>query len=367
MKKVLIFRHATAIGGAERYLFNLVAATKQTVNYHVVTNSKVVADHLEGIGVKTTVIPYAWEPFSRKLALLFYLRQLIDRPRLMATVSKFFGSDKGTIFCHSMTDKLLVTSVGVAQGHKVIWLEHGPMVGRLLKWPPLVRRYAKLSTLTQRIICVSQLTARNTSSAGVDKVKLRVIYNGTPEIDHQDKHSDIAQTLLVITNRLVPEKGYLELFQALALVRDLNWQLDIIGDGPLEKVVRQRAVDLGLQERITFHGFQDNISDYLKRADVFINPTTYPGEGLPISNIEALAAGLLVVTSRSGGAVETIEDNISGLFVDPTNSISFGETLRQAITQPDLRTKLGQKGRERWRRLFSLDKMIRETLEELNV
>lgn len=361
MNKVLIFRHATAIGGAERYLLNLIEQSKGEIDYTVITNFPPLESELRRLGVETKIIPYSWEPFGRKAVIKFYLNQSGDRKALVAAMRAVFRGQKGTVFCHSLTDKLLVSSSARQQGLKVVWLEHGPMVGRLLKYSFLKKRYYQASLSAHQIICVSQTTANNIATTGVDRTKLKVIYNGTPAIAaNQPANRKVLR--LVTTNRLVPEKGYVELLAALASLTELSWVLDIVADGPFRSEIEHRARALGLNERIIFHGFQADVRPFLVNADIFVNPTIYPAEGLPIANIEALAASLPVVTSNYGGAIETVEDKISGLLVDPTAGSQLALALKAVLTDTNLRQRLSKAGKVRWQKLFSLDGMVEQTL-----
>lgn len=365
MKRILIFRNGSEFGGAERHVVYLIEAAKGRAQFGVVTNLPELAEAARPLGAKSWVIPYAPEPFNKKPSLLFTLRFPWDRARLGRVVREFFQGEPGAILCASLSDKLLVTAPAKRAGHRVVWIEHGQMVGRLLKLRPFQAAYRRAATLVDAIICVSQLTADNIASVGVDRAKLHVVYNGTaPVTKERPTRTDGEPVRLIATNRLAELKGYPELFDACAAL-ERPWRLDVVGDGPLRAELEDQVRSLGLADRVTFHGFQTNVTDRLIAADIFVNPTCHPGEGLPFVNIEALAAGTPVVTSRSGGCVETIEDGVSGRFVDPTDTAAFTRVLDELARDPKRRKQLSTGGRERWRTHFSLDAMANRTLELL--
>jgi glycosyltransferase involved in cell wall biosynthesis len=236
---------------------------------------------------------------------------------------------------------------------RLIWIEHGVVVGTFFKFKPLIRRYAQLANTpaVHSIICVSHATKDNIASSGVAKDKLTVVYNWTGQITCSERpNSDLCE--LVTTPRLVPLKGVGFLLKALLPLKDLSWHLTIVGEGESRADLETQAKQ-DLPGRVTFAGYSNDVPSFLCRSDIFVNPSIHPGEGLPISNVEALSAGLPVVSSSYGGAKETVIDGKTGFLVDPKDTTQFTEKLRLLLTNSVLRKTMSNAALEDYQQRFN--------------
>jgi glycosyltransferase involved in cell wall biosynthesis len=112
---------------------------------------------------------------------------------------------------------------------------------------------------------------------------------------------------LVAAGRLVPQKGFDLLIEAIALLPDIALQLTILGEGPLRQDLLDLVQRLELEQRVQMVGFQSNPYAWFARADAFVLPSRY--EGLPNVVLEALACGTPVIaTPAAGVAVEVLQD-----------------------------------------------------------
>ena len=122
---------------------------------------------------------------------------------------------------------------------------------------------------------------------------------------------------VLMVARLSPEKGHLVLLEACALLRDrgVDVDLDLIGGGDFEQAIRDEVRRLELDDRVRFHGALGSsaINDQLTRATVFCLPSF--AEGLPVSLMEAMAAGVPVVTTYISGIPELVVDGVTGMVV----------------------------------------------------
>jgi glycosyltransferase involved in cell wall biosynthesis len=167
-----------------------------------------------------------------------------------------------------------------------------------------------------------------------------------------------------------PWKGHDVLLDALGAMRDVpNWICWQVG-GPQRRheeryvaSLRERAVRLGIAERIRFVGQRADVIRLLCAADVHCQPNTSP-EPFGIAFIEALAAGLPVVTSASGGAIEIVDDTC-GRLVAPRDATALAGVLRTLAGDASLRARLGASGRERARTLCDPARQIQRLHAEL--
>jgi glycosyltransferase involved in cell wall biosynthesis len=143
-------------------------------------------------------------------------------------------------------------------------------------------------------------------------------------------------------------KGQLTLLQALARIRDDPWVCWLVG-GPQTRAerryddrLRRAAVELGLANRVRFLGERADVPRLLRGADVFCHPNQVP-EGFGIVFAEALYAGLPVVTTAAGGALEVV-DETCGLLTPPAEARPLAIALRRLVRDAGLRSRLGAAG-----------------------
>lgn len=162
-----------------------------------------------------------------------------------------------------------------------------------------------------------------------------VIHNGIPPLAHckEPETSEILRILFV--GRLSIQKNPLLAIESVAAMSQKNWQLQIVGEGPLGEAARKRVAQLGLENQISFLGWQDaqKVADLFSHADVLL--MTSLQEGLPMVGIEALHYGLAVVGSAIGGLQDIISDSINGFFC-PLSADDFARRLDCLTASPEL-------------------------------
>jgi glycosyltransferase involved in cell wall biosynthesis len=162
--------------------------------------------------------------------------------------------------------------------------------------------------------------------------------------------------VIVLASRMVSWKGHHVLLDALAqLVSETPWQCWIVGgaQSPAEQEyvdgLESKVVNAGLAEKIRFLGQRTDVAHILSAADIFCQPNL-EGEPFGVVYIEAMQAGLPVMTSAIGAAVEII-DETSGVLVPPNNPAALAQALRDLLDDPVLRQRLGGGGPARARQL----------------
>jgi glycosyltransferase involved in cell wall biosynthesis len=136
-------------------------------------------------------------------------------------------------------------------------------------------------------------------------------------------------------------KGLAALLQSLALIRELQWKLLVVGRDvrdPYDKIIR----DYGIANRVFFLPPSPNVMQFYAAADAYAGPSLGDAYGLPI--IEAMATGLPVVASSRAGAHEIITEGADGIILrDPQNTEELAAALRSLITNPVLCRQLGER------------------------
>ncbi len=163
-----------------------------------------------------------------------------------------------------------------------------------------------------------------------------------------------------VTARLTRQKKLDTLLQATKYILESGRrvQLLVVGDGPLRRDLQDLAKKLEIEQHVIFTGFQSDIPNILGLFDVFAIPSLW--EGHPLSIIEAMLAGKPVVASKIGGTIEVVLDNKTGILVPPGKPKVLAEAICTLLDSPAKRRKMGEKGRQRAIRHFSIDRMVRD-------
>ena len=215
------------------------------------------------------------------------------------------------------------------------------------------------------IICISNGT-RDALSAWQPTLleKLTTILNGI-DIDQFRDAADVGHDkksiVIISVGRLVPLKNYETALKAIASLRDLKIEYQIVGAGHEENLLKQRVVDLKIEHCVKFLGWTDDVPSLLKRADIYLLTSSWEGFGLAVA--EAMASGLPVVVSDLPGVREVVgSDGECAYLVNPTNVEAIASRLRRLICDPHERLIMGGCGKERVQQ-FSIDETARKYVE----
>jgi len=151
---------------------------------------------------------------------------------------------------------------------------------------------------------------------------------------------------LITTSRLVPKNGVDLVIEAMTQLPE-NVYFDIVGDGFQREILEKRVQELGLQERIIFHGQKEkeDIVRLLQNADVFVRPSR--SEGLGNSFLEAMAVGLPVIATSVGGIPDflfdpsTYKEKATGLFCDTESFVSIADCVKRLMIDQTLYKQIG--------------------------
>ncbi len=226
----------------------------------------------------------------------------------------------------------------------------------------------KLGDCQWLVTCTASNRGHLAALAPDDRVSL--VYHGLdlkrwpppPERKEKRDGSDPANPVaLVSVGRAVPKKGYDDLIDALArLPGDLHWHLTHIGGGALRDALQEQARKAGIAERITWLGSQPQtaVLQAYHASDLFVLASKIAGDGdrdgLPNVLMEAQSQGLAVVATEVSAVPELIAHDVNGLLSAPGDPKALAASLQRAITDPDLRERLGKAGEVRVRTKFSM-------------
>lgn len=233
---------------------------------------------------------------------------------------------------------------------------HGHDVHAFLRHKPLEHFGALFARASALVVCSGFMQAR-LLSLGAPPEKLHVIPNGV-DIDgivFRERHPPQGRSLRLLTiGRLVPFKGLHVLIEALRQpsMQALDWQLDLVGDGPLRPTLVEQAEKAGLAERIVFHGAcaREKVLSIIDASDLYLAPAVVDADGdtetQGVALLEAMASGLPVIASSVGGIPETL-GTAAAAFVPPGDANALAAAVKNLLLRPESWAEFGHASRER--------------------
>jgi glycosyltransferase involved in cell wall biosynthesis len=196
------------------------------------------------------------------------------------------------------------------------------------------------------------------------------VYNGI-NVEHFQPAKFDEPSLVLSIGRLISKKGFDILIDACAVLRGdgLDFQCEIIGEGPLQRELQAQIDQHQLADRVTLAGPkpQRAIASRLAKATVLTLPCRVDPDGamdnLPTVIMEAMAAALPVVTTDVGGVREMVGDGETGFVVVPENTSAIADATRRFLSDRLLARNFGQAGRQRAIDLFSISRSVRALRE----
>lgn len=257
------------------------------------------------------------------------------------------------LVCHEMWNYAIAAPVARAMKIPLVIWHHNPPS---ISW---LRYFVKFYQPDLAITC-SQYVAQNMK--GIVPERLVHPCNSIlppPESSHPDNRLRVrhqygaaeGDVVIVCVTRLAAYKGQQVLVSAAALLKDLPFRIWITGRPAtnderlfLESLVKQ-CKETGLEDKVRFLGFVDNVRDLYAAADIYCQPNISP-EPYGLTFIEALYAGLPVVSTGIGGTAEILNDGQQayGITVPPRNHKKLADELRELINNEPLRHSFRKSG-----------------------
>jgi glycosyltransferase involved in cell wall biosynthesis len=250
---------------------------------------------------------------------------------------------------------------------RIVFTEHGRLSD---SGPSRKRRLANavLARVPTAVFAVSNDLKDHLVAEGFRASAVEVLYNG---VDLEPLSAAAArggvrrqlgareETLVVGTiARLDPVKDLATLLDAVArLGPGLDVLVVLIGDGPERKALEQLATSLGIADRVRFLGHRDDARWWLNGCDLYANSSI--SEGVSLTILEAMAAGLPIVATAVGGTPEVVPA-ACGRLVPSRDAAAIASAIRGLAADSSLRTSLGRAARTRVEQLFTLERMVED-------
>jgi glycosyltransferase involved in cell wall biosynthesis len=354
---VLLVITLAEVGGAQSYVASLLPALVGHFDVAVAAHgSGPVRDAAEAAGVRFLPLHSVRRPISlwRDLAGLIELTRLLRRER--PDIVHASSSKAGVL--GRLAGFLARVPVRIFTVHGWAFAAHAGFSSRLYRW--VDRLVEPLTTVT---ICVSEREREAGLAAGTCAPERTVVIPNAVDVAGALRSSPAQRErpLILAVGRLKAPKDFPTLIRALSSLEPDSFEAVIVGDGPDRPRLEEEIEALGLEGRVRLAGERRDVPQLLAAADVFVLPST--SEGLPVSVLEAMAAGVPVVASRVGGVPEQVSDGETGLLVEPGDLDELATALARLIAEPSLRRRLGAAGRARAEQAFDLDPFRRAHVE----
>jgi len=351
----------TGPGGAETVFIELLSQLdksqyKATV---VIRGRGWVYDELHRRGFNPHIVK-AKGSFNFKY--LYNLIKIIRKEQINIIQSHLFGSN---VYC---------CLAGWLSNTPVITTFHGAVdfSGERL----IQAKFRIINTVAKYIVVVSEnLKTQILKKVPLNPNKLKVIYNGIDTNKFQpNKNESLKKELALANNDIIvgaignirKPKAYDILIRAAAIaVKQMpHIKFVIVGENKntlYEELIKQRS-DLKLDNNVLFLGFRNNVTEILNGLDLFLLSST--SEGFSISTIEAMACGVPVIVTKSGGPQEIVTHNHDGIIVNINSSTEIAEAILKLAQNQTLQNQLTTNALNTVKNLFTIETMI-ETYKKL--
>jgi glycosyltransferase involved in cell wall biosynthesis len=375
---ILIFKFVLALGGGER--FNFVIGKKLKEKGHSIkfySNSKPFLRRTRAMGFISNKIYWGREVGAKRYLPQYYILLPFNLLRfffiLLFNKKKAFHN---VVIFQSLNEKIFATSLAKFLGYKVFWVEHLSIRPWLVK-SFFKKSYIKKSKKANKIIVVSEVVKKELiTDLKIPSEKIEVVYNGVDLeefhildqkiIENEKKKYGFFKESKIIgfVGRLHEEKGLNVLIDAFYQLsrRFGHTYLLFVGDGPERRRLEQQVARLGLEKKVLFLGYKEDIPLFLNMIDIFVLPSTVR-ESFGISLIESMACGKVVIASNIGGIPEIIKDGVDGLLFDPGNEKDLLDCLSKVLSDEKLKESLETKAFKKIKDKFSVNVMINKLTE----
>ena len=344
------------VGGAQTHVIELCRALRGQVRFSAVMGGEdatFLQQALQALGVQTHVHPG--------------LRNSLNPLRLLASVralrAQMRDDPPDLMHAHSAVAGVVARLVGKLADIPVVYTVHGfgfkPQAPALVRWNAWLAE-ALLAAWTTRMVCVSDHEKSLASRLPMDPARASVIPNAIADVVWHSRQDSPHPSLVMVARMAAPKRHDL-LLQALALlVQDgLRPDTRLLGDGPQRAEHQRMASQLDLPHA-TFSGDVHNVAEQLAQHQVFVLLSDH--EGLPMSLIEAMRAGMAIVASRLPGVQELLVHDDSALLV-ANDPFEIAQALRQVLQDAPLRQRLAAAARARYESRHQSEALAAQVLE----
>lgn len=276
------------------------------------------------------------------------------------------------VYGHEPVGGAMARLAGKRNGKKVIYASHG---FHFFKCAPLKHwvlyysfEYA-LSFFTDAIITICEEDFNNAKKLHAKRVYkipgIGVNFAKFSVPDHNVVRESIRKTInlsdndiaLISVGELSVRKNHQVIFDAMSRMNNDRIHLILVGEGPLDGFLKEKAKELQLQDNIHFMGFRKDVANILCAADIFIFPSLW--EGLGLAGIEAMYSGLPIIGSNRQGIKDYVINGKTGYLFEPTNEEQLSNLIELMISNTQKTEQMALCGKK-YVEKYAIDNSIQE-------
>lgn len=249
---------------------------------------------------------------------------------LAELIARSINTCEAKFFSHAHDNMFQLEPIGYRTTTKRRWFHYVERFWLLKKYKKFNNNFIAISGDTLQFL---RRSIPPTLQKNVHLLYNAIDYNS---FERKIKEIDINKKLRLISiGSLVPKKNHMFLIEIAKELNALNieFQIEVLGDGPLYNSILEKINHENLQDRIILKGNVGNIPSYLKQSDIYLHPATYEPFGLVI--LEAMASGLPIVCLNGKGNISLNVENKTGFMLDLQNPKLFAEKIQFLIKNPD--------------------------------
>ncbi|MGF1589062.1 MAG: glycosyltransferase family 4 protein [Pleurocapsa sp.] len=354
MNILFVITRADTIGGAQVHVKDLAIALQEDQHKVMVITGEqgIYNEDLKQAGIESVACKYLQQRISPVVdgKSLRYIVNIVDlfKPDLIAAHSSKTGilgrlaSQMTKVPCVFTAHGWSFTT-GIPEPNRTIyrWLE-------------------KLTApLADKIICVSEYDRQIGLKAGIKSRQLVTIHNGRKDIvaNWRANPAQSKPIKVAMIARFDRQKDHLTLIEAF---QDVNAELILVGDGPTLEKTRQRVEKLGINQKVTFLGFRQDVAQILAQVQIYVLISNW--EGLPCTIIEAMRAGLPVVASDVGGVKEIVIEGQTGYVIPRGDRQTLRQKLNYLVANEPARISMGIMARQKYESQLTFKHMYEKTI-----
>ncbi len=356
--RVLFIVNSLPTGGAERHLVDLVRLGVARGRFSAVVVCLKSGGDLAGQLMTAVPVYTNWLKGRYDLSVLSRLIPLVRQVQ------------PDCIYTHSGPNEMLLAQLaGLVGGASTVCAIHTTKNGAMGE------RFSSVQRMLMRRSTVAVAVAPSHRSylvktEGLDVRRTVAICNG---VDHRRFRPGVTATrvrtvvpelgerrVIGVVGSLTPEKGHGVLLDALQAVRQVHPDvaLAVVGGGPQEGALRQKAARLQLEGDVFFLGVRHDIEQVLPAFEAVALPSLPYRETFSIAALEAMACGVPVVASRVGSMADMVTDGINGWLVPAGDPAALSAALLRVLGDPTQARSMGRSGRQRVEHDFTLEAMV---------
>ncbi|MEH1767108.1 MAG: glycosyltransferase family 4 protein [Nostoc sp.] len=352
--KILYIITKPELGGAQGNVYNFISNFYKNYEVHLAISTKgVLTKNVTDLGVKIHLIPN----LIRSINLFNDLLAVKECSSLINKIKP------DIIHAHSSKAGVVARIAGWICKVPVVFTAHG--WGFTSGTPIKIRIVALLiekllAPLAKKLICVSENDRQLALSLGVgNQSSLVTVRCGINNISVAIANPPQEPPRLIMVARFNEQKDQSTLLKAIAQLSNNSIHLDLVGSGSSLEACKTLAQSLGIADQVSFLGDRTDVPNLLAQSQIFILSTHY--EGLPISILEAMRAGLPIIATSINGIPEEVVHGKTGLLVPRQDVQALADALDTLIQSPETRQKMGEAGRQKFLQDFTIERMINET------